>query len=214
MIRHTKSIENPRRRNSTGKAKASKGCLPNLLKMKDKKIMTRTITILPFTILALACSKNQPPAETPDEPTLVVEAPAEPTEEEPTRSASGQSQVVIAPSIREACGISDAEAFFEYDSAQVSTDGMAMLGRLAACFDTGPLKGRTMTLIGHADERGSDEYNMKLGSRRAESVKDALSSFGLDTKVITTSSRGESNATGTDSTSWFHDRRVDVALGG
>jgi peptidoglycan-associated lipoprotein len=122
------------------------------------------------------------------------------------------SQIVIAKSIRDACGISDAEAFFEYDSSRVSSAGEAVLKQLANCFDTGPLSGETMALVGHADPRGSDDYNMALGGRRADSVKNALGTFGLSADAITTSSRGEMEARGFDTATWSHDRRVDVTL--
>ena len=73
-------------------------------------------------------------------------------------------------------------------------------------------KGRTMTLVGRADPRGESEYNLALGGHRANSVKSAPISAQLDEKWITTTSRGELDARGTDEASWQHDRRVDVLL--
>jgi peptidoglycan-associated lipoprotein len=86
--------------------------------------------------------------------------------------------------------------------------------KLGAALLQGPLKGEAMRLVGHANARGSDECNMALGSRRAESVKEALVAFGLSGNVVTTTSRGEMEATGTDADTGPLDRRVDVALGG
>lgn len=176
-------------------------------------MLTRTIPLMTMTALTLACTKTTPLAETPQTTSTATEASSSEPLAPPSSSQDGQSRIVVAPSIREMCSISDAEAFFEYDSSQVSSKGLVMLERLANCFDSGPLEGERMSLVGHADERGSEEYNMQLGRRRADSVKDALRNLGLNEKVITTSSRGESSATGSDPAGWLEDRRVDVTLG-
>ncbi len=173
--------------------------------------MKRLTAILLVATAAVACAKNEKPLEPASGSSLKGDVPSEPTPVDD--DTSGKSQIVIAQSIRQACGISDAEAFFEYDSARVSSVGQAVLERLSECFSTGPLKGETMRLVGHADPRGSDEYNMALGTRRAESVKEALVTYGLRGNVVTTASRGETEAEGTDSETWPHDRRVDVTVG-
>ncbi|HEX9621666.1 MAG TPA: OmpA family protein [Polyangiaceae bacterium] len=141
---------------------------------------------------------------TPPEPAPIVEKPSD----DPTRS-----NIQIADEIRKACGLSDAEAFFAYDSANVRPQDKAVLSKLAKCFTDGPLKGREMRLVGHADPRGDDEYNMLLGGRRADNVKSAIVGEGMASAKIATTSRGELDATGTDEASWSKDRRVDVMLG-
>jgi peptidoglycan-associated lipoprotein len=70
-----------------------------------------------------------------------------------------------------------------------------------------------MRLVGHADPRGDEEYNMTLGNRRADNVKTAIVDAGLAASQVATTSRGEMDATGTDEASWEKDRRVDVLLG-
>ena len=114
---------------------------------------------------------------------------------------------------RRACGISDADAYFNYDSANVTPAAKAVLTKLAKCFADGPLKGRKMNLVGHADPRGEEEYNMVLGGRRADNVKSAIAAEGLSSAKIATTSRGKLDATGSDEESWAKDRRVDVVLG-
>ena len=79
-------------------------------------------------------------------------------------------------------------------------------------FATGPLAGKNMGLVGHADPRGESEYNMLLGERRATNVGSAISQEGLDQSKIRTSSRGEMDARGYDEPSWAQDRRVDVMI--
>lgn len=143
-------------------------------------------------------------------PPPVVQAPVEPEKpgDDPTRS-----NINISDEIRRACGISDHEAYFAFNSARVRPQDEVVLKKLADCFATGPLKGRLMRLVGHADPRGEAEYNMVLGGRRADNVASAISQQGLAAKQITTTSRGELDATGTNEASWAKDRRVDVVLG-
>ena len=88
-----------------------------------------------------------------------------------------------------------------------------MLTKLATCFTTGPLKGREMRLVGHADNRGEDDYNMLLGQKRADNVKGAIVAAGMTAAKALTTSRGELDATGSDEPSWSKDRRVDIVLG-
>ena len=88
-----------------------------------------------------------------------------------------------------------------------------MLTKLATCFTTGPLKGREMRLVGHADNRGEDDYNMILGQKRADNVKGAIVTAGMTPAKALTTSRGELDATGSDESSWSKDRRVDIVLG-
>jgi peptidoglycan-associated lipoprotein len=66
--------------------------------------------------------------------------------------------------------------------------------------------------VGHADPRGDEEYNLALGGRRADAVADALAQRRLSRNQISTTSRGEMEASGTDEPSWAKDRRVDVTL--
>jgi peptidoglycan-associated lipoprotein len=69
-----------------------------------------------------------------------------------------------------------------------------------------------MRLVGHADPRGSSDYNMVLGGSRADTVKTFLTMKGMPGGRIATTSRGEMDASGTDDASWAKDRRVDVLL--
>jgi peptidoglycan-associated lipoprotein len=126
---------------------------------------------------------------------------------------ASKGNINISDEIKKACGISDAEAFFAYDSANIRPEDKAVLAKLAVCFTTGPLKGREMRLVGHADNRGEDDYNMILGQKRADNVKGAIVSAGMTPAKALTTSRGELDATGTDDASWSKDRRVDIVLG-
>ena len=88
--------------------------------------------------------------------------------------------------------------------------GEDILGRIARCMQDGALKGESLTLIGHADPRGSRAYNRSLGMERARAVRDYLSSQGVAVSSVDVKSRGELDATGTGPSSWQLDRRVDI----
>lgn len=101
---------------------------------------------------------------------------------------------------------------FAFDESAMGAQDVNILSQVAKCVSTGPLAGRSLELVGRADRRGKEEYNQALGERRATSVREYLSGLGVDPSRLTTSSRGELEATGTDEDGWQRDRRVDVLL--
>jgi peptidoglycan-associated lipoprotein len=175
--------------------------------------MRTPIALLSLSLLSACGSDPAPPPATPATVTEPAPAPAPATVTEKAGDVPTQSNIAIDDAIKKACGITDAEAHFAYDSANIRPQDRAVLQKLAACFSTGPLKGREMRLVGHADPRGDEEYNMTLGGKRADNVKSAIAQAGMDGGKIATTSRGAMDATGTDEASWAKDRRVDVLLG-
>lgn len=173
------------------------------------------IVLFLSTALTVGCGSDPvPPPKAPAVANVVTTAtPTPPPAPGKAGDVPTQSSINISDEIRKACGITDAEAFFSYDSANVRPQDKAVLRKLADCFMTGPLKGRELRLVGHADPRGEEEYNMVLGGRRADNVKTAIASEGMSADKIATTSRGKLDATGTDEESWAKDRRVDVVLG-
>lgn len=165
-----------------------------------------------FAVLGACGSDPVPPPQTPVSPPPMVE-PAPIADNPKPDDNPAQSNIQISDEIKKACGISDAEAHFAFDSANVRDTDRVVLKKLADCFSTGPLKGRRMNLVGHADPRGDEEYNRVLGQKRSDNVGNAISKLGLSSTMIATTSRGEDEARGTDEASWAQDRRVDVVLG-
>jgi len=182
--------------------------------VKETMSIFKSTGLLAAVILVSACgSSPKPPPAAPAANTEPPKATAAPTasQEKPDDDAT-RGQINISDEIKKACGITDAEAYFDFDSANVQGGARAVLTKLAKCFADGPLKGRKMNLVGHADPRGEEEYNMVLGGRRADNVKHFLVTVGLPDAQAMTTSRGEMDATGTDDASWAKDRRVDVVL--
>ncbi|MCC6899643.1 MAG: OmpA family protein [Polyangiaceae bacterium] len=173
--------------------------------------------ILAAGLMVAACGgdeKKPPTAPTggTDEPSAQGKKAAGGGNEKPGDNPS-QSQINISDEIKKACGITDVDAHFAFDSANVREQDHKVLGQLATCFTSGPLAGREMRLVGHADPRGEPEYNMVLGGKRADNVKGFIAKKGMNADKIATTSRGEMDATGTEEASWLKDRRVDVVLG-
>ncbi len=130
----------------------------------------------------------------------------------PAPNTPTASNVVISEEILRACDIPDADAYFAFDSAKLAAFDRGPLDQLATCFTRGPLAGRHLRLVGHADPRGTDDYNMTLGQYRADAVAGYLVGRGLATSQASSTSRGAMDASGTEETGWAHDRRVDVYL--
>jgi peptidoglycan-associated lipoprotein len=176
------------------------------------KTLTRTLSLGAACWLAACGSDPTPPPETPASQAAPAEAP-QPTADNPKPDDDpNKGQIRIDDAIKKACGISDAEAYFGYDSARLQAEHHAVLDKLARCFIDGPLAGKTMRLVGHADPRGESEYNMVLGGKRADAVKGFLVQKNLPESQVETTSRGEMDATGTDEQGWSQDRRVDIVL--
>ncbi len=169
-----------------------------------------------LALLAAGCGSDpKPPPATPMPAAEPLEPPPPPPEPMPPEKEGDdptQSLVNVSDEIKVACGISDAEARFSFDSARVRRGDQPVLNKLVTCFTTGKLGGRTMRLVGHADPRGEAEYNMVLGGERADNVRTYLVSQGLGRGQAETTSRGEMDATGSDEPSYAEDRRVDVIL--
>jgi outer membrane protein OmpA-like peptidoglycan-associated protein len=98
---------------------------------------------------------------------------------------------------------------FAYDSQSVEGADNKSLRALADCMKTGPLAGKTIRLIGHADMRGSAPYNDALGKRRAEAVKMYLMKTGIPSERLLTDTVGK---TGSSPPPEDWDRRVDFEL--
>ena len=103
----------------------------------------------------------------------------------------------------------DAEHF---DSATIGDDDKAVLAAVAKCLTEGALQGKSVSLVGRADPRGEDEYNMSLGGSRSDAVRKYMHDLGVQRERLGATSRGEIDATGTDEAGWARDRRVDIEL--
>lgn len=175
----------------------------------DSRRLIGTVASVAALLLVSACGgekQTQARAPTPTARAL-GRANTQPVPNTPTAS-----NVAISSDVMRACNIPDGDAYFAFDSSRLTKFDYSPLDAVANCFTHGPMAGRNLRLIGHADPRGAAEYNMTLGQSRADAVASYLSGHGMSSAKESTTSRGAMDATGHNETGWAHDRRVDVML--
>ena len=103
---------------------------------------------------------------------------------------------------------------FEYDESGITDEAEQILRRKIPILRNSSTV--RLRMEGHADERGSTEYNLALGSRRAESVRDFLTGFGISGDRFTSTSFGEDRplVNRSDEAAWAQNRRVEFVITG
>jgi peptidoglycan-associated lipoprotein len=104
------------------------------------------------------------------------------------------------------------DAFFGYDEAALSADAQAALTDSANWLKRNPTY--NLLIEGHCDERGTEQYNLALGDRRANTAKQFLMTLGVDAARIRTVSYGEERPfdPGHDESAWAKNRRDHLVL--
>jgi peptidoglycan-associated lipoprotein len=109
------------------------------------------------------------------------------------------------------------DAYFDYDSSDIRADARDVLTRNAAALKSilADFPNNTIVVEGHADERGSAEYNLGLGDRRASSAKDFLVQLGIPADKLKTISYGKERpqCTEADESCWQKNRRAHFSPG-
>jgi peptidoglycan-associated lipoprotein len=177
--------------------------------------------LVPAIAVALwGCPKKEP--TTPPEPMEMEEAPppAPPAEEVPSEPEMTQEdrQEPQLPSdveeLNEYLRQNDlvADVFFDFDKSDLRDDARERLQRNARWLKEHP--DFQLTVEGHCDERGTNEYNLALGERRANTTKDYLVSLGIAAGRINTISYGEERPVCTESTEacWQENRRAHFVV--
>jgi peptidoglycan-associated lipoprotein len=130
-------------------------------------------------------------------------------------SGLGAGAGVGAPgSVQDFASTAGDRVFFESDSTELSAASQATLDKQAAWLSR--YGNYAFTVQGHADERGTREYNFALGARRADTVKEYLSARGIAASRIKTISYGKERpvAVCNDISCWSQNRRAVTALNG
>ena len=164
-----------------------------------RQILTATVLVSALALAGCASTPKQlPPTPTASTTTTMPERPAEPV---PAGPAPG-SQADFVSSV-----LSDT-VHFDTDRYNVDSQDAAALAAQAAWL--GKYPGKRATIEGHCDERGTREYNLALGERRANAAKNYLVSLGVDAARLSTVSYGKERplALGSDEGSWSKNRRA------
>ncbi len=165
--------------------------------MKSLPIFIVLVVTVPL-IMAVGCAKKARPAMPAEEP-MVTEPEPVPEPEVPVE--------VIEPLILE-------DVNFDFDKYNIRPDARSIL-----LGHGGTLQGNedvTVLIEGHCDERGTNEYNMALGERRARSTRDFLVSYGVDGTRLSIISYGEERPLdlGHDEDAWAKNRRAHFVIEG
>jgi peptidoglycan-associated lipoprotein len=146
------------------------------------------------------------PAPTPTPPAMPKEAvppavtPPTPAPAAPPALAAKEPEKAKEPPLK--------DIFFDFDKAEIRPDGKAPLAQNIEWLQTHPQA--AVTIEGHCDERGTIEYNLALGERRAKTTKDYLAASGVDPKRMNTVSFGKERpfVVGHDESAWQWNRRA------
>jgi peptidoglycan-associated lipoprotein len=158
--------------------------------------------LLASTALVAGCGKKK---------VEVLPPVAEGTEgQTPTDPNAGVGQIVPGSQedFLQTVGQYGDRIFFDTDKFNVDAEDQSTLQRQAQWLAQYP--NTRVTVEGHADERGTREYNLALGERRANSAKNYLASLGVDSSRVQTVSYGKERpqALGSDEQSWAQNRRA------
>lgn len=128
------------------------------------------------------------------------------------RQQEADSLAALARSAEEMRAALATMVHFDYDRAEIRSDDAAILDAKVALLQANP--NVRIRVHGHCDERGSDEYNLALGNRRAASVKQYLVNHGIDASRIDTQSWGEERpiAQGASEDAWSQNRRAEFEI--
>jgi peptidoglycan-associated lipoprotein len=179
------------------------------------------VATLLAVLLTAACTRDRPPvarptppppgtvtsgAKPPSPPVPVAEptvVPPEPVREDNIASASLDDLNRNSPL---------KPIFFAYDSSEVTSDAQAILNANASVLKNFP--NWTITIEGHTDERGTAEYNLSLGERRAVAARAYLVSLGIPTERLRTVSYGKEFPfdPGKDETAFSKNRRAHFVI--
>ncbi len=163
---------------------------------------TSILLLVSSAALALsACSKKAPETIPSPPQDSVAQTPTPPPPPPPSGPRPGSQEDFIA-------SVSSDRIFFDTDKSDVRDSDRATLQSQAAWLARNP--NVRVTIEGHCDERGTREYNLALGERRANAAKNYLASLGVDSSRMTTISYGKERpeALGSDESAWAKNRRA------
>lgn len=182
--------------------------------MSWKRSLTLWILVLALSIIWLGCPKKKP-VTTPQPTTSqeTVKQPAQEVSQAPAPSTSKDIQEnPLSKDIQSVNTYLDekgliGDVFFDFDKYNLKADARDRLAKNADFIKEHP--NMIFTIEGHCDERGTNEYNLALGERRANAARDYLTSLGVPPSQLKTISYGEERPFCTEHTEacWAKNRR-------
>ncbi|MGE0043014.1 MAG: peptidoglycan-associated lipoprotein Pal [Vicinamibacterales bacterium] len=186
-----------------------------------RRLMSLAAVAVVVMLTVAACAKKQPPVARPMPPPAATNA-APPPPPTPPQPVSEPVPVPPEPLAEDTIGsrsLDDlnrdsplAPVFYDLDSSEVSAEGQAVLQESAEVLRRYPTW--QVTIEGHCDERGTAEYNLALGERRAVSARDYLVSLGIAADRLRVVSYGKEFPfdPGHDDAAWAQNRRAHFVI--
>ena len=145
----------------------------------------------------------------------IAEEPVKKEEPKPPRKPAPPAVVPRAPEKKEEVvprDLSFTTIYFDFDKSNIRSDQRDAINRNAQLMSK--YKTVKIRLEGHCDERGTEEYNMALGQRRADSIIRYLTDYGISNSRITTTSYGEMRPVdpGHNEAAWSKNRRCEIII--
>ncbi|HEY6131494.1 MAG TPA: peptidoglycan-associated lipoprotein Pal [Halioglobus sp.] len=167
--------------------------------MKHLPIAGKAIALLFSAALLVACSGS----DTKEQDEAAARAAAE------AAKAHGSATSAEMQALEEAAAAAGNVFYFEYDSATLTSQAISAVNAHIAVLQQ---NNENVRLEGHTDERGTREYNLALGERRANSVRDYMVANGISSFRIESVSFGEERpiAYGSGESNWAENRRVEL----
>ncbi|HUP30102.1 MAG TPA: peptidoglycan-associated lipoprotein Pal [Usitatibacter sp.] len=177
--------------------------------------MKQAALYLVLAALAAGCASNETRKDAPVADRSTATTPGGTTGSTTGSTRPTQPESVAGNPLRDPNNIlSKRSVFFDYDSNAVKDEFRGMVQAHSRYMSD--KRDSRVRIEGNCDERGSREYNLALGQRRAESVKKVMTVLGVSDGRIETTSYGEEKpvATGHDEQSWAQNRRADIKYSG
>jgi peptidoglycan-associated lipoprotein len=164
-------------------------------------------------ILAIAaCGGDPAPPPPPPAPATPPPAAPRPAATQPTNNAANDAARQREAALAQMRTTMAEMVFFDYDRSDIRQDARAVLDRKARILRDEPTV--RIRVGGHADARGSTEYNLALGSRRADAVRSYLTAAGIQGARIEIVSFGEDRPLerGSNEAAWSRNRRAEFTV--
>jgi peptidoglycan-associated lipoprotein len=185
--------------------------------MRDRSVLSKAAISLTVIIVAACASKPAPApmmASVTTPPAPAAPPPAPPAYMPPAQAALPPQPAILPGSLKDfQVNVGDT-VFFSFDSSNLDDTARSVLQKQAAWLNR--YRNVTLQVQGNCDERGTREYNIALGARRAASVREYLVALGVAPSRVDTLSYGKERPVCTESTEscWAQNRRAVSVISG
>ena len=167
------------------------------------------LSLATLTALASSCARNAQQ----DDTTANQSTSGDTTSQADTGGGDDDDDGSLADVVGRGAGEGECElapVYFAYDQSELDSSARAQLVSNARCIES--TRPSRVAVVGMTDARGTTEYNLSLGDRRAHVAAAFVVAQGVSSSLLEVRSVGEEFATGTEETSWVRDRRAEFQI--